>query len=193
MPFPLYELIINEDDHSGVTGVALVDAPAIEINFQAFHEHKAYKFETVSAEKKILAGPLMIPNTRIYRNDSKGEYEVFFSKETIEQIVDKFHKNQFTNRVNPMHESMLILPDIYMVSSFITNKERGLNGPKGFEGLPDGSWYGEFKVRNEEVWQQYIKTGIFKGFSVEGFFEDKPVELTANDLKRLAAFCNILD
>jgi hypothetical protein len=182
---PLYELRISDDDHSGVTGVALVDSPAIEVNFQAFHEHKAYKFETVSNEKRILAGPLMIPNTRIYRNDSRGEYDVFFSKETIEQIVDKYHKNQYGQRVNPMHESMMILPDIYMVSSFITNKERGINAPKGFEGLPDGSWFGEFKVRNDEVWNQFIKTGIFKGFSVEGFFEDVPVELSKDEFRKL--------
>lgn len=185
---PLFELVINEDDHSGVTGVALVDHPAIEVNFHAFNKSIKQEFKTVSAEKRILAGPLMIPNMVIPRADERGEYNVFFSKDTIEKIVDKYHKNQYGNRVNPMHESMLILPDIYMVSSFLIDRERGINPPTGFEGLPNGTWFGEFKVRNDEVWNQYIKTGVFKGFSVEGFFEDVPSDLTEKEVATLAKF-----
>ena len=41
--------------------------------------------------------------------------------------------------------------------------------PKGFEDLPDGSWFGSYKVDNEAVWND-IKAGTFKGFSVEGMF-----------------------
>ena len=44
---------------------------------------------------------------------------------------------------------------------------------KGFEDVPDGSWFGSFKVDNEEVWQM-IKDGKVKGFSVEGLFNYKP-------------------
>ena len=31
-------------------------------------------------------------------------------------------------------------------------------------------WFGTFKVDNDEVWNDFIKTGVFKGFSVEGAF-----------------------
>jgi len=185
---PLFELIINEDDHSGVSAIALVDEPAIEINWQSFNKAVVRKFQTVSGEKRIIAGAAMLPNTPIYRNDERGEYNVWFSKETIEKIVNKFHKNQFGNRTNPMHESMMVLPDIYMVSSFIVNTDRGINTPKGFDTLPNGTWFVEFKVDNDEVWNDYIKTGIFKGFSVEGYFEDVPSDLTENEVKTLAKF-----
>jgi hypothetical protein len=37
--------------------------------------------------------------------------------------------------------------------------------------LPEGSWFGSFKVDNDEVWAT-IKDGTFKGFSVEGMFKD---------------------
>lgn len=181
---PLFELVINEDDHSGVTAVALVDNPAIDIGWQAFNKPKEYKFETLSAEKRKIAGPLMIPNMPIPRADSRGEYDVWFSKETIEKIVNKHAKNQYGNRVNPMHESMMILPGIYMTASFIVNKEHGLN-PANFE-LPNGTWFGEFKVENDEIWDGFIKTGIFKGFSVEGYFEDIPSELTQEEVLNLA-------
>ena len=87
-----------------------------------------------------------------------------------------------------MHESMMILPDIYMISDFIIDTEKGINTPLGFEKMPNGSWFGMFKVSNTEVWNDYIKTGLFKGFSVEGFFEDIPAELTEDEVKKLAKF-----
>jgi hypothetical protein len=182
---PLYRLVINDDDHTGVTAVALVDRPAIEINWQAFKDQKI-KFETVSLEKRIVAGPLMIANTKIFRSDERGDYNVIFYPEDIEKIVDKFHKNQFEKNVNPMHESMLLLPDIYMISDFIIDSARGITSPKGFS-LTDGSWYAHFKVSNDQIWNEYVKTGIFKGFSVEGFFNEEPVEdLTEQDIQAIA-------
>lgn len=175
MPLPTYKLVINEEDHTGVTAVALVDNPAIEINWQSFSAQKPLKFETVSQEQRIIAGPLMVADMLIYRSDKRGEYNVYFDAQTITQIVDKFHKNQYEKNVNPMHESMLILPDIYMRSDFQINSKMGILTPKGFPTLSDGSWFGMFKVNNDEVWNDYIKTGTFRGFSVEGFFDEIPI------------------
>ena len=39
--------------------------------------------------------------------------------------------------------------------------------PKGYEDTPDGSWFGSFKVENDEVWEN---RNLFRGFSVEGLF-----------------------
>jgi hypothetical protein len=41
---------------------------------------------------------------------------------------------------------------------------------------PIGTWYGSFKVNNDEIWNDYVKTGKVKGFSIEGFFADKSVK-----------------
>lgn len=183
MSLPLFRLVIDPNDHTGVTAIALVDNPAIEIGWQAFNKKEQYtfqtvqsKFQTLSAEKRIIAGPLMLANTRIYRKDSRGEFDVIFFPEDIEMIVDKFHRNQYGNNVNPMHDSMLLLPGVYMNSDFIINSERGLLTPKGYDQFPDGSWWGQLKVNNDEIWNEYIKTGLFKGFSVEGFFNEQPVD-----------------
>jgi hypothetical protein len=59
-----------------------------------------------------------------------------------------------------------------MFESFIVDSERGIQAMKGFEDAPQGSWFGSFKVENEEVWNK-IKSGEFKGFSVEGIFNYK--------------------
>jgi hypothetical protein len=39
--------------------------------------------------------------------------------------------------------------------------------------VPKGTWMISMKVENEEVWNDYIKTGKVKGFSIEGYFADK--------------------
>lgn len=183
MELPLYKLVINEDDETGVTAVALVDKPAIEVNWQMFNAQKPFKFETVNTEKRIIAGALMLADTPIYRRtEAKGEFNVIFEKPTIEQIVVKYHKNSFEKNVNPMHESMMVLPDIFMISDYIINREAGYMPPKGFEDLPDGSWFGQFKVNNDTVWNDYIKTGVFKGFSVEGFFDEVPASAPSQNM-----------
>jgi len=39
--------------------------------------------------------------------------------------------------------------------------------------LPVGTWMVSMKVNNEDVWQNYVKSGKVKGFSIEGYFVDK--------------------
>ena len=41
-------------------------------------------------------------------------------------------------------------------------------------GLNDavGTWMVSMKVDNTKVWEEYVKTGLVKGFSIEGFFAD---------------------
>jgi hypothetical protein len=39
--------------------------------------------------------------------------------------------------------------------------------------LPLGSWVGSVKVNNDKIWNEFVKTGKVKGFSIEGYFADK--------------------
>jgi hypothetical protein len=39
--------------------------------------------------------------------------------------------------------------------------------------VPLGTWMGSIRVDSDEVWQKYVKEGIVKGFSIEGYFADK--------------------
>ena len=171
MEFPIYELMISEDlnDNAEVSYVALVDKPAIQRNWNAFKDK--VNFQIVSDEKKIISGPLMLADSPIYRNDSThGEYYVVFSKDTIFKIAQKFFKKGYQNNVNLMHDQSQQVDGLTMFESFISDKERGISPMKGFEDAPDGSWFGSFKVENDEVWAK-VKSGEFKGFSVEGIFE----------------------
>jgi hypothetical protein len=133
----------------------------------AFAKHEKF---VANEEKRVVTGPLMIPEIPIYRRDEGGEFYVVFGRDTIYQIAQKFMKELRNDKVNQMHQPDQKVEGVYMFESFIINSERGINTPKGFEHLPDGTWFGSYKIDNDEVWQQ-VKDGTFNGFSVEGFFE----------------------
>jgi hypothetical protein len=189
----LIDLTINEDvkDGSGVTATALVDSPAIEQDYFAFNNQlKTIKincgsqkgnFAVANPDKQILAGALMIPDMPIYRIDDKTgkEYNVKFSPQTIEQIVKKYSKLGYAKNINQMHDNTRMVNDSYLYQSFIINRAMGVNPPLGQEQLPDGTWFGFVYVGDKNVWDEFVKTGIYKGFSVEGnFYETPTVELT---------------
>ncbi len=127
------------------------------------------KFEIKSAEKRIISGPIMLADTPIYRKDKTGEYYVTFTKETISKIVQVFFKKGYQSSVNLMHDGQNFVEGVTMFESWITDKERGIEPMKGFEDAPEGSWFGSFKVDNDQVWER-VKVGDFEGFSVEGAF-----------------------
>ena len=39
--------------------------------------------------------------------------------------------------------------------------------------VPLGTWMLSMKVLNDDIWNNYVKTGKVKGFSIEGYFADK--------------------
>lgn len=126
-------------------------------------------FAVQDEEERIISGPLMLADTPIYRNDSNGEYYVVFDKDTIKQIAQKFFKKGYQKNVNLMHDDGRVVSGLTMFESWITDEKRGIKPMNGFSDVPEGSWFGSFKVDNDEVWQM-IKDGKVKGFSVEGVF-----------------------
>jgi hypothetical protein len=132
-------------------------------------------FSIQDEEERIITGALMLADTPIYRNDGNGEYYVVFSKDTIKKIAQKYFKKGYQNNVNLMHDSGQVMDGVTMFESWIVDEKRGVKPMKGFEDVKEGSWFGSFKVENEEVWNM-IKDGKVKGFSVEGIFNySKPI------------------
>jgi hypothetical protein len=191
MSLPIYELLVSEDEDAVVDYVALVDRPAIQKDFMAFNERQ--RFSVLSEERRIVAGPAMIPDMPIYRNTKDmGEFYVVFSKATIEQAAQIFFRNGYQNNVNLMHQNTQVPGGITFYQSFISDPTVGIAPMKGFEDLPEGTWFMVAKVDNPEVWQQ-VKDGTFKGFSVEGVFGMKPAQLEmSEEEKKIAEIMEIL-
>ena len=172
MELPIIELTLEELEQ-GIDATALVENPAIQRNWMAFKEHKDFKFKTHNEEKRILAGALMVADFPMYRNMNGKEFFVKFSSETIEQLADRMVLNNKLTAFNFEHDSKKELADMHIQQFFIINTELGMDTPKGFDELPNGSLFAFVKVNNEKVWNDYVKTGIVKGFSIEGNFATK--------------------
>ena len=182
---PIYRFVVGENDEAQLDAIAFVDEPAIEMNWQAFNtqqidKNNFFKFNA-DTEKRIISGPLMVANLPIYRKDKGGDYYGVFKAEDIYNLRNKFFKQGKANLVNEMHNSDKMIDGVYMIESFIIDSKRGINAPKGYQ-LTDGSWFGSYKVDNDEIWNDFIKTGEFKGFSVEGIFnavqiDSKPLNI----------------
>lgn len=173
---PIYTLVLKDDaEDSGVNYVALVDEPAIERNWFAFK--KEFKF-AVDSDRRIITGALMIADLPIYRrSESMGEFYVVFDKTQIEMMVQKFMKAGYQNNVNEQHDPTKVLDGVTMFESFIVDSQRGIKAPNGFDGITEGSWFGSYKVENDDVWAK-VKDGSFMGFSVEGMFDLVPQKPT---------------
>ena len=86
------ELLIDEDELTGIEAVSLVRFPAIEQNwvYLSATQDKKMQFAT-DDEKRMLIGPALIPDKLIMRLDEDDEeYDVFFSKETVRHAMELF-------------------------------------------------------------------------------------------------------
>jgi hypothetical protein len=181
MKLPLYVLDIDEnlEDETSVFAVGLVLQPAIERNWQTFSAQEPiieHKFTVVDEEKRILGGFLMAAEQPIYRRDEDGtEYYVKFTAESIARIVNKLAKSGKPLSFNLNHDDNLPVKGAYLLSHFIIDSKLGIKTPDGFTPAPDGSWFGYVKIEDDAVWDM-AKKGDIKGFSVEGYFNDKKVD-----------------
>lgn len=142
-------------------------------------------------EKRIISGPAMIANLPILRRRKDGsEYYVMFKPETIKSIVEKFFKNQYSNNFNIMHRKNILAEGVYLIESMLIDSDRGIKTPLGFDELSEGSWFISCKVDNDKVWDDYIKTGIFSGYSVEGEFIQKKVSHANKQLDDILEILN---
>lgn len=174
--FPLFEFKINPDDVlSGVKTVSIVTDPAFGSGAVFFSDTIKPKFIAMGdVKKQIVAGLSLIPNLRVYRFDEEiGGYYGYFSAETIAMIVEKYHQEMLSNKVNLEHNENAFI-DAFLIEDFIVDSEarvqdlasKGISHPNII-----GAWYTAFKVKDPQVFQTIINSGDATGFSVECFLD----------------------
>jgi hypothetical protein len=165
------ELYIDEENEfSGIEAISVVENPAIEEDFIALKKHEVQLAE-VDAEKRILMGPALIPNKQIYRTNGEEEYNIFFSEDTVKKASELFLSRGKQN--NSTLEHQVDLQGLSVVESWIIEDSEMDKSKKYGLSLPKGTWMVSVKVNNDDIWNNYVKEGKVKGFSIEGFFADK--------------------
>jgi hypothetical protein len=165
------ELYIDEENEfSGIEAISVVEFPAIEEDFIALKKHEVQLAE-VDKEKRILMGAALIPNKEIYRTNGQEEYNIFFSEETVKKASELFLSRGKQN--NSTLEHQVDLEGLSVVESWIIEDTNMDKSKKYGLSLPKGTWMVSVKVNNDEIWEEFVKKGKVKGFSIEGFFADK--------------------
>ena len=164
----------------GVFAISLVNAPATEETFIAMaKQEKIVKFAKVDEEQRILMGLVLQPEQLIYRVDEDGnEFEMFFSAETIKDFSQNFFQSGF--QLNSKLEHDEPIEGVTFVESWLVeNPKIDKSAAFGLE-YPKGSWLVSMKVDNDDIWNNYIKTGELKGFSIDGMVELEEVNFKSN-------------
>lgn len=181
----IVELVIDEDQEIGIEAISVVENPAIEEDFIALKSQE-FQLAEVDKEKRILLGALLVPNKPIYRKNGEDEYYIYFSRETVLKASQMFLQQGKQNNSTLEHQHKI--QGLSLVESWIVEDPK-MDKTKlyGME-LPKGTWVGAVKVNNEQIWQEFVKTGKVKGFSIEGYFADKmerPKESIKDELAKI--------
>lgn len=180
----IVELILDEEEMlSGVQAISIVEYPAIESDFITLSKEQEIKLAEVDKEKRILMGPALIPNKTIFRKKEDDEYYIYFSKDTVRKASELFLTRGNQNKSTLEHS--FELQGLSVVESWIVESKEDKSKAYGFD-VPEGTWMVSMKVYNDEVWQDYVKEGKVKGFSIEGYFADK-VNMSAESEEEMEA------
>ena len=168
----LIELVIDELSGEAIEAISIVDEPAIEADFVALKKEKV-ELKVLDEEKRILLGPLLIPNKKILRYNEEEDkyYEIFFSESTVRRAMELYLKQKKHDKTTVHHK--LPLEGLYLSESWIVEDSKIDKSALYDMEMPVGTWMGAVKVENDKVWNEYVKTGNVKGFSIEGYFKNK--------------------
>lgn len=167
---------VTLEDNNIFDNISLVDLPANETDFIKMAEEVEVRF-SVDNDKRIVSGPVLIPEQMIYRNNGGRQFYIKFSKEAIEQMALRFFRDHRNTEGNVMHQ--IPVNGVTFFESYLLNKDRNIV-PVEFKELPEGTWFVSAKIENDEVWQ-LVKEGKLRGFSIDALCTMKPAKETEID------------
>lgn len=163
----LIELLL-EEEADGIQAISLVSDPAIEENWVALSD---VQLKAVDNEKRLVMGAALVPNKPILRRNGEEEFYIFFSADTIRKASEGYMKAGHLKQSNVEHE--LAITGVTTVESWIVeDTQLDKSHLYGFKYDP-GTWVVTMKVDNDAVWNEFVKTGKLKGFSIEGKFTQR--------------------
>ena len=175
MKFPIFDIIIDLDsEEMNMSCISLVTDPAVERDFECFSkDKKPMQFSITDHEKHCITGVAIRADVPIYRYSQElGDYYVRFTKQTIEQIVYKYSKQNLWNSVSLEHSGQNIDTAV-IVEFFLKSDEKC---PKGFEDIENGSLMVTYKITDDNLWDTIKNSDEINGFSIEINADMKPTD-----------------
>lgn len=162
MEFPIYEVDEIIEGKQGVFKIAIVSDPAIMQNFIAMSKDKPSTSVKLSADKTRLIGPVLIPEQLIFRNIDGFQFYIKYSANIIEKCMIDFVKNNRVQETNLEHGTEKIEGGFY--ENWIDRTDQV------------GTWMTAFYPNEPaKLTPEFLETYV--GFSIEGFFDLKQIEM----------------
>ena len=179
-----YNVVFNKGIDKGVYSISVVENPAMASELICLKEQTQIKLAEVDDVKFLLAGVVLIPDKDVYRNQDGREFNIRFSKDTIEEVANNFISEGYQGNSSLEHEEKL--NGVSIVQSWVVKDPK--NDTANAYGLPkedvkEGSWIVLYKCDNKDVYNKALK-GEIKGFSIDGLFSLEKVEDKKVNLKR---------
>ena len=176
---PTFEAKYDPEKNDGVFGISLVNDPAMKGLFVALSEQEEITLKAIDKEERILMGLVLEPNRSVYRNQNGKEFNIVFSSDTIKELSHNFFKSGFQLNSKLEHDTPIV-GVTFVESWLVENSEIDKSANFGFK-YPKGSWLATMKVDNDDIWNNYVKTGKVQGFSVDAMVNLK--EININNLE----------
>ena len=162
----------------GVFAISLVKTPATEETFIAMSaKEEIIKMAKINEEQRVVMGLVLQPEQLILRQDPESgeKFNIVFSADTIKELSHNFFKSGF--QLNSKLEHNSPIKDVTFVESWIVeNSEIDKSANFGMS-FPKGSWMATMKVDNDDIWNNYVKTGEVEGFSVDAMVDLEEINL----------------
>jgi hypothetical protein len=86
---------------------------------------------------------------------------------------------KYTDQATLEHDSKI--KGVTLVESWVKDGQFDKSNNYGLN-LPKGTWVGMFKITDDKIWNDYIKNGKVKGFSIEGLFSHKLIKASLEEI-----------
>lgn len=173
-----YEAQFKPGQTKGVYGISLVEKPAMEGHFIALSENTTIQLKTINEEERLLIGLVLEPNKPVYRNQDGEEFNVLFTADTIKELAFDFYRNSY--HTNSSLEHTEPIEGVTFVESWLVEDSKIDKSAALGLSYPKGSWLATMKVDSEEVWNDYVKGGKVKGFSVDALVSLKEINFKSH-------------
>ena len=171
-----YQATFDPNKNKGVFAISLVENPAMEGLFVALSKDEVIQLKTIDEEKRILIGLVLEPDKPIYRNQNGEEFNIVFDSDTIRDLSYSFFKNNNQKNSTIEHSGNEIDGVTFVESWIVEDTEKDKSAAFGFS-YPKGSWIATMKVDNDAIWDNFVKTGNVKGFSIDAMLSMEEINL----------------
>lgn len=176
----LYKVVYRPEESDGVYAISLVEDPAMEKFFIALSKEQEEIKLAIAGEKRLVTGPVLIPNKKILRFDKQtnSEYNLVFGENEIRLFSQDFMKNGYQHNSTIGHDESKQIQNLTFVESWIVEDTKNDKANAlGFTDLPVGTWMASAYVEDNDTWD-LIKAKSVRGFSIDSILNMQKIEMS---------------